>query len=384
MIFMYAVGIVAEFNPFHKGHAYLIAEARSRGASHIAVAMSGAAVQRGELALCSKHERAAAAIENGADLVVELPAPFSCAAAPWFADSAVQILGQLGINALAFGSEYESRELLLSAADCVFSLAESREVLKLVSDGFSYPAALQKAAAEQFGEQIAEVISSPNSTLAIEYILALRRHLPSADIIPVKRRGAAHDGAPESGFASGSYLRECILSGENTAEYIPEKSAPSAVCNPEIAEKIIYYNLLSADRERLLRLPEANAALADRILNAAKNPKPYLAEFLLDVKSRNFTLARIRRTALHLALGIEKSDIIPVPHIRILAFNKRGAEILRRAEPQIPVSTSLRELENSSVQSRRIVAIEQNAVRLMQIGMGNFENEYTKKIVIKK
>jgi predicted nucleotidyltransferase len=131
-------------------------------------------------------------------------------------------------------------------------------------------------------------------------------------------------------------------------------------------------------------LPEANAALADRILNAAKNPKPYLAEFLLDVKSRNFTLARIRRTALHLALGIEKSDIIPVSHIRILAFNKRGAEILRRAEPQIPVSTSLRELENSSVQSRRIVAIEQNAVRLMQIGTGNFENEYTKKIVIKK
>lgn len=381
---MHVAGIVAEFNPFHKGHAYLIKEARRRGATHIAVAMSGASVQRGELAICSKHERAAAAIANGADLVAELPAPYSCSAAPFFADAAVQILVQLGVNALAFGSEYENPDLLSYAADALAELSDSQSVRSLTAEGLPYPAALRQAAEKKFGSEIGEVISSPNSTLAVEYISALRRYASQTELMPIKRRGAGHDSEPEGGFASGSYLRGKILSGESSAEYIPGESAPQTVCSPEYAEKIIYYAMLTAGRERLLTLPEINEQLADRILNAAKNPPEKLADFLLSVKSRNFTLARIRRSALHLALGVTKADFLAVPYIRVLAFNQRGAEILKRADPDIPVSTSLKELEYSSDAAKRISSIELNAVKLMQICTGNFENEYTRKIVMTK
>lgn len=379
---MFTAGIVAEFNPFHKGHAYLIAEARKRGASHIAVAMSGAAVQRGEPAICSKHERAAAAVENGADLVIELPAPFSCSAAPWFADSAVQILGQLNINALAFGSEFESAELLKNAANAMQNLSESEAVKRALAGGLSYPAALKAAVLKIYGEEIAAAVSSPNSTLACEYITALSKYAPNAEIIPVKRVGAGHDLPPQDGFASGSYLRGAIQNGGNALEYLPNGVNITPPKQPQAAENAIYYRLLTATREQFLRLPEVNENLADRILRAAEQPAEDLQTFLAQVKPRNFTLARIRRSALHLAIGAEKADFTDgVPYLRILAFNKRGAEIIARAKGDLPISTSLRKLEKSSTRAAHIAAIENRAVRLMQMNTGIFENEYTRKIV---
>lgn len=379
---MYTAGITAEFNPFHKGHAYLISEARRRGATHIAVVMSGAAVQRGELAVCPKQERAAAAIKNGADLVVELPAPYSCSAAHWFADYAVQILVQLGIDALAFGSEYENAELLLAAANVSSSKEVGRKTRELTSLGLPYPAALARSAEELYGGDVAKILSSPNSTLAVEYISALKKSGSTAEIMPIARSGAGHDMPPEDGLASGSYLREKLLDGADCSEYIPEGCSPETLCDGAAAEKVIYYSLLTADRQCLLRLPEVNDLLADRILNAAKAPPKSLSEFLLSVKARGFTLARIRRSSLHLALGITSDDLLPVPYIRILACNTKGTEILKRAAPSVPISASLKKLETSSPNAARISAIEQNAVKLMQLCTGRFENEYERKFSV--
>ena len=151
---------------------------------------------------------------------------------------------------------------------------------------------------------------------------------------------------------------------------------------PQAAENAIYYQLLTATREQFLRLPEVNENLADRILRAAEQPAEDLQTFLAQVKPRNFTLARIRRSALHLAIGAQKADFTDgVPYLRILAFNKRGAEIIARAKGDLPISTSLRKLEKSSTRAAHIAAIENRAVRLMQMNTGIFENEYTRKIV---
>lgn len=276
--------------------------------------MSGAAVQRGETAICSKHERAAAAVANGADLVIELPAPFSCSAAPWFADSAVQILEQLNINALAFGSEFESAELLKNAANAMQNLSDSEAVKRALAGGLSYPAALKAAALKIYGEEIAAAISSPNSTLACEYITALSKYAPNAEIIPIKRLGAGHDLPPQDGFASGSYLRGAIQNGGNALEYLPNGVNIAPPKHPHAAENAIYYRLLTATREQLLRLPEVNENLADRILRAAEQPAEDLQTFLAQVKPRNFTLARIRRSALHLAIGAKKQTLLTACH----------------------------------------------------------------------
>ncbi|MBR1422357.1 MAG: nucleotidyltransferase family protein [Ruminococcus sp.] len=372
---MTTAGIVAEFNPFHKGHEYLMAEARSKGATHIVCCMSGAAVQRGELAITDKHTRAAAAVRGGADLVVELPAPFSCSSAEIFAKYAVRTLLKLGIDVLAFGSEYDDAAVLKKAAEASLGLPDEDLTHRFEADGMTYPAAIAAAARELAGDDVAKVLSSPNSTLAAEYINALHGQ---AEIMPVKRIGAAHDSSSQGELQSGMELRRKILAGEMTTEFEPT--------DPTKAEKIIYYTLLTADRERLMRLPELGEPLVNRIIKLSAEPPQTLEEFLLAVKNKSCTLARLRRSAMHLTIGVNGSeDVIPEPpFIRILAMNERGTQILRRAEPDIPVSTSLSTLTASSERAARIIDTENRAVKLMQICSGRFENEFTRKITVMK
>lgn len=372
---MTTAGIVAEFNPFHKGHEYLIAEARSKGATHIVCCMSGAAVQRGELAIADKHSRAAAAVRGGADLVVELPAPFSCSCAEVFAKYAVRTLLKLGTDVLAFGSEYDDAAVLKKAAETSLWLPDNELTHRLEAEGMTYPAAIAEAARQLAGKETAAVLSSPNSTLAVEYINALQA---KADIMPIKRIGAAHDSSEESDFSSGMELRRRMLSGEEHGAFEP--------VDPTKAESVIYYELLSAGRERLSKLPELGEPLGNRIIKLSAQPPATLNEFLLAVKNKSCTLARLRRSALQLTIGVEGSeDVIPEPpFIRILAMNERGTQILRRAQPDIPVSTSLSTLAASSERAARIIDTENRAVKLMQLCSGRFENEFTRKITVMK
>ncbi len=417
---MKVVGIVAEFDPFHKGHEYLLKQARAKGATHIAVVMSGAAVQRGEISVCSKHERAENALKCGADLVAELPTPYSCSSARYFADGAVRILGQLGIDALCFGSETESADMILKAARAMDELEDSEAVKKRLSRGISYPAALHAAVYELYGYEAAKALDTPNSTLGAEYVRALERNGIGAEVLPVKRVGSKHgelydesSGEPNLGafdmkdteYLSGSQLRLMLFNEADITDRVPEGCVPKTLYKPAAAHDILLYGLLTAERERLLALPEVNEPLADRIVKIRRDPPDTLRQFFLTVKSANFTYARIARSALHLTLGITREDFSPPPYVRILAFNERGAEILRRAKPTVPLSTSLRELENSSEQAAHIIDIENRAVRLQQIcrvpqkprpyaghpflddappAPPKFENEYTRKIVIKK
>ncbi len=385
---MYTAGIVAEFDPFHKGHEYLLRQARERGATHIAVVMSGAAVQRGEIAVCSKHERAEAALWCGADLVAELPAPYSCSMAEYFAEAAVRILGQLSINALCFGSEIDNADNIINAARAMDELSDSSAVRSLLAQGMSYPAAVHAAAAEKFGGETAAALGTPNSTLGVEYVRALMKNNIAADILPVKRIGAGHDKRGGD-YPSGSELRERLLLGGDISDGVPVSCTPRVVYDPARAGELLLFPLLTAAREELVTLPEINEAIADRIIKVRRDPPDSFAEFLTAVKTANITHARLRRSALHLLLGVKKSDLSAPPFVRVLAFNRRGAEILRRAKADVPVSASLKELENSSMQAAHIIGIENKAVRLQQLcrvtdGSKRFENEYTRKIVIKK
>ncbi len=373
---MFLTGVVAEFNPFHSGHGSLLKAARGAGATHIVAVMSGDAVQRGEPAICSKHERAAFAVRNGADLVVELPAPWSCSAAEFFARGAVSLLCSLGVDALTFGSETDDADLIMRAADAVEALSDSEEVRRLTAGGRSYPSALAGAARERFGGEVAGVISSPNSTLAVEYVRALRRFGSGAKLMPVRRTGAAHD-SPEG--ASGSNLRRMLIAGEDVSGLVPEGCVPEVLSPPERAGDILLYGLLTAEKARLMELPEVNEPLADLIIKARRAPGDSLDSFMAAVKSRNFTLARIRRTAMHLALGVTRSDLAVLPpYVRVLAFSGRGAEILRRG-CGLPVSGSLKELERASDEAARVIGIENRAVRLRQMceSPRRFANEFS-------
>lgn len=376
---MKVAGIVAEFNPFHGGHKYLIERTRAGGATHIAVVMSGSAVQRGEPAIADKHTRAAWALQNGADIVVELPAPLSCSNASVFARSAVEILVQLGIDLLAFGSENDDAALLTKAAEAAPLLKDHPDISRLTAEGMSYPAAYSRTAGKLFGSRVSSVLNDPNSTLAVEYISALKEFSPTAEILPIKRVGAAHDSFADSEFPSGSELRRRLLSRPETAGF--------AVARPKPAEKVVYYSLLTADRERLMQLPELGEPLCDRILKIAADPPPTLGEFLMAVKNKSCTLARLRRSALHLALGVTREDIAPPAYIRILAMNSRGREVLSRSRTDLPLGTSLAKLERAAraedhSRALRQIELENRAVRLLQLCTGDFANEYRRRVTV--
>ena len=213
-------GIVCEYNPFHNGHLYQIEKARAMGADRIVCVMSGNFVQRGECAFFDKHTRARAAVMCGADVVIDLPTPWAMASAETFARGSIGLLEAFGIEALSFGCETDDEALLRNCADKLKSDEASELIRKYTAGGASYPVAVSKALTEVLGEKAGEVISSPNNTLAVEYI----RHLSeSVRLLPVRRQGADHDSdTANEGIASASLIRSLGL-GEDSFSYVPER-----------------------------------------------------------------------------------------------------------------------------------------------------------------
>lgn len=342
-------GIISEYNPFHNGHRYQIEQARKMGATHIVAVMSGAVVQRGEAAVFDKHFRAKTACENGADLVVELPCPYSIASAELFALGAVSVLKGLGaVDAISFGCETNDAELMEKAVFATESLKNSEEVRRLIKSGESYPSAVFSVCRKRFGEEVAAMLSSPNNTLGIEYLRAAKRLGISLEPLPVKRKGASHDSGEVSGnFASASKIRELILSGEAPYALVPYK-LNGDVFNTENMWKAAVFRLMSMSREELAAVPDCPDGLASRIsLYLEKNLPKSLSELYDGVKTKNMTHARVRRVVLYSLLGIRKSDFSLSVYGRVLAANKRGTEILAASKgaASMPVSHSLSKLK---------------------------------------
>jgi predicted nucleotidyltransferase len=346
---MKTAGIVAEFDPFHSGHALLLAQARQLGATHIAVIMSESFTQRGEPAVFGAAARCRAAMACGADLVLGLPLPWSCAAAEIFARGAVSSLAALGsVDMLCFGSESADIPLLTRAAQAFASLDGSAELKEALAGGVSYPRARAQALAGLGHAELARL--GPNDILAAEYIKALRR--AGSGIIPaaVKRAGSPHDsGLPDGGGpASASAIRELLRAGETekALSFVPE--AASGIYRREIAQGLgpldfgawelaALSRLRAMDARDFARLPDVSEGLENRLERAAKKAVT-LDEFYALVKSRRYTLARIRRTALCGCLGVTRglSRGAP-PYLRVLGLNARGAQILARHSASLPV-----------------------------------------------
>lgn len=385
---MRIAGVVAEYNPFHNGHVYHLEETRRRGATHIVVVMSGAAVQRGDIAIADKYERADTALKYGADLVIELACPYSCSSAERFAKAAIQLLaglGENGVDMLSFGCETDDILLLNKAAQISAELSDSQQVKDLLEKGVPYPAAIAQAAEIP---AISSVFASPNNILAIEYIKAAKKYAPWLEFLPIRRVGAAHDSNIESGgIASASYIRDLIRSGGDYSGLVPKllKNEPFLLEN---SDKAMLMKIMTATNE-LSRLPDMNSNLVLRFMNTREAHCDLIrttGDFADLFKNKSVTLARVRRMLLYLALDVTSRDFFDVPYGRILALNERGREIFAACDKgTLDYNTSLAKLEKLSSQAKRISQLERNAVTLQQLsvkGSPDFVSEYTRKIVL--
>ncbi len=355
-------GIVCEYNPFHNGHRYHIDETRKNGATHIIAVMSGNFVQRGDTAILDKFTRAELAVRSGADLVIELPTAYCLSSAEKFAWGAAYLLHNLGVtDELSFGSECGSIEKLIHAMNKADSLAHSDEVRILMEKGFTYPRALCETLKKTDAEA-AEIISEPNNLLGVEYIRALKSL--NSDIQPytVKRSGAAHDSMEDgNGHVSASYIRSRILSGESADGVMPEiwENALRAggIASLKRLERVILYRIRTASIEEISKISDSNG-LAERI---CRSEATTIEELLDSVKSKRYTMARIKRVILSLLIGITRTDTETAPpYARALAFNERGREILAEAKKKkkIPAGTSLAKLCRLSCDANRFAELE--------------------------
>lgn len=386
---MITSGIVAEYNPFHNGHKYMIEQVRAKGATHVVAVMSGSVVQRGDVAVFDKHFRAQKAVENGVDLVIELPFPFSCSSGEVFARSAISILSGLGdevINHLAFGCECDDIDLLIKAADASIELKDNELVRKRLSKGLSYPVSVCQTACEMYGNDVGNVLKSPNNTLAVEYIKAAKEMMPNAEFIPIKRQYAEHDSSQTfEGIASASYIRELIYDKNSTELFCPYSIENSSQFFLENMEREILFRLSCGEKADFEKLSDCSSKLADKIVKVMSECPDSLNKFFELCKSKDLTMARLRRVIMHYILDARKCDIISPPYARILAFNKRGTEILNKCGGKLLIDTSLRALENSSKEAKRIIHLENNGVHFQQACAKEKykpENEYRKSVRI--
>lgn len=333
---MSAFGIVSEFNPFHSGHAYLFEKARESGADKIVCVMSSNSVQRGELAIADKYTRARAALECGADLVLELPYPWCSASAEFFAEAAVYV-ASFFCDTLFFGSEKGSASELLNAA----RICESDEFIEKYKQRVSSGEGAATVFASLLEQQGVSTLGS-NDLLGVSYIRSVLRNKYGMDIKTTERLGAAYNdnAVVEGELPSASAVRSLMESGEleNAFKHLPVASArllTEASERRDIASNatmldaaLMYFRL--HDGEDFTDIAECGGGIANRICAAARDAKSG-TELVELVKTKAYTNARIKRAMLYCMTGVGEGMMRARPeYTTLLAANEKGRELLSK------------------------------------------------------
>lgn len=386
---MHVTGIVAEFDPFHRGHAYLLSHVRKRWPDTAIVAvMSGYFTQRGAPAALRPCARAEMALHCGADLVLELPLPWAISSAEGFARGGVEVLRSAGADALAFGSECGDEALLRRCAKAL-SHPDFPDLLRQsLSSGVSYAAARQQAVSALAGEETAAVLEFPNDSLAVSYLCAAHGLGWEPELAVIPRTGAGHgEAAPVEGIASASHVRDLLEQGavERAAALLPEpcqdvlrREWEDGLCpaSLERCQRAALYRLRTMRKTDFLSLPDCSEGLEHRLFRAAREART-LAEFYELVRSRRCTHARARRLALWAFLGLTAADRPEsVPFVRILGLNGRGRAVLRERKTSgtLPLVTKPAAIRALPPEARSLLELEARSTDLWRLCLPGLEH----------
>ena len=370
---MTVCGIVAEYNPFHAGHAHHIAETRRiLGADRAVVcAMSGNFVQRGDLAVMEKYARAEAAVRCGADLVLETPLAACLSSAEGFARGAVSLLDALGcVSHLSFGAEQADLALLQQAA--ALSRGQSEALRQGLAAGLPYAAAMQQAVSAADAE-VGALLASPNNTLGVEYLRALAASGSRMQPLAIERKGGAHDSdTPADGLPSASYLRGLLADGDAAAcrPLMPEASfavlereiqSGAAPVTRSAADLALLAHLRRLDAATLVPFCSGDKGLAHRLADAIRDNTSFSA-VCTAAQTRRYPLARVRRVLLRAWLGLPQS-VPPAPqYIRVLAIGRQGRGLLRRMKDTCALPVIIKPVTERSLPENLQPALARDAL----------------------
>lgn len=361
---MRIVGVIAEYNPFHLGHAHHLAQARRlSNADAVVVVMSSVFTQRGDAALLSPADRTRMALSSGADAVFALPAAWAVRDAEHFALGGVSILAGLGCDAISFGTETTDLSAMQAAARMLETpdAALSTAVRDRMYAGLSYPAALSSAM-DALIPGSDTLLSNPNSTLAVCYLRALQRLKVSMEVVPVQRVGQYHDSALGSTLPSATALRGAILRGDWTRvqSAMPEEAyrllrqtaAEGRLHRPESLDDALLYRLRTMPAAEYAALPDASEGIENRLATAAENARTR-EELLRSAKTRRYPYARLSRMATHALLGMTAETLCaePLPQAAwLLGFRGDKRELFShfRERGTLPILSKASDLDRST------------------------------------
>lgn len=387
-----------EFNPFHNGHKYLVDSLKQTEDDTVTAVISGNFVQRGEPAILDVNKRTEMALECGVDLVLSLPLPFCVSTAEKFALAGITVLDSLNtLDSIAFGSESNSPELIKECAEKLRSAEFDKSVSKLIDSGISYPVAREQAISQLFGAEVADVLKSSNDILGVEYVKALLELNSRLGVKTIKRTGAGHDSSDGTGnIRSASFIRSVIDNADEMKKFLPEQAFgilknaidEKSVMDYEKYEFSLLYKLRTMTVEEIKNLPDVSEGLEYRIYDAVRTATSY-NELLEKIKTKRYTLSRIRRILNYAYIGVTKDDLLlSVPYIRVLGFNEKGAGILKcvKNNSKLPVITRSADLKSLTEDGKKIFDMECKARDLYSLCLKNPDKcgkEMTEKIIIK-
>jgi cytidyltransferase-like protein len=371
---MNIVGIVAEYNPFHNGHLYHLNKAKELANADYSIAiMSSNFVQRGEPSIFSKWQRAEMAVNNGVDLVLELPVLFSSRSAYHFAFGSIFSLEKSNvITHLAFGSEDPDLSELNKIASLLAKENPTFKNLlkKHLKQGLSYPKAREKALNEYFPEMSVDLNQS-NVILAINYLRVLDELNSPIIPVPIKRIGAYHGLSPVNNIAGATLIRNLMKNKDSTYESfltdntikVIEKHLKNGF-EPVFLDDFntqIMYQLRKIKKEDLINFPGVKEGLENKLINSLCEGN-YLDEIVSLVKSKRFTETRIKRILIEILLELNNQFDNSTPeYLRVLAFNEKGRDILNKINQKssLPVITKFADFYNKSdLRSKKLLDLE--------------------------
>lgn len=332
---MEVIGIICEYNPFHNGHLYHIQKIKSLYPnSLIILVLNGYFLERGEISILTKEDKAKIALKNNVDIVVELPFLYGTQSADQFANAAVTILNNLGVKKIIFGSESNDIRTLQKIATLQNNEEYQALVKKHLDEGLNYPTALAKAL------KINDFEFLPNDLLGISYIKAINNQ--KCDIIPetIKRTSDYKDTSSCDVIVSASNIRKKLEANESIDKYLPKGVLEKTI----MINKNSYFQLLKYkintdyNLGEYLDVDEGIEYRLKKYINISKD----LEEFINNVKTKRYTYNKINRMLIHILVGLKRSDKdTPIDYMKILGFNKNGQKYLNKIKKDLTIPITI-------------------------------------------
>ena len=373
---MASVGIIAEYNPFHNGHLYQIEKIKKKYPEDtIIIAMSGNFTQRGEPAIIDKWNRTRLAIENGADLVIEIPYAFTTQSADYYSYAGITLLENLKVEKLIFGSESNNIEDITEIAKAQLEEKDFDKLVKIYSKfGYNYPTSLSLALKDLTGKEI----KTPNDILGITYIKTIIKKKYKIKPIAIQRTNEYHNKDLTGTISSATSIRENLDNLENIKETVP-KTTYKALTKETIHKKEDYFNFLKykiITEENLEKYHLVEKDLAVKLKKEIQNSTNY-EELIQNVKSKHQTYSKISRALLHILCNYTKEESkenTKIKYIRLLGFNDTGRKYLNKHKKDI----SLPIISKITKEKESMLELELNTTKIYTLPYKDSKEEYKK------